>query len=602
MRRSLPLVALTLLALLVPGSASAAPSCATAAGTTTCTFAPTGAEDTFTVPAGVTSLQVVAIGASGGTAFIGGASGGRGARVAGALTVTPGATLYVAVGGVPTIGDCYPNTACIGGFNGGGSSRFGGGGGGASDVRTVARAQAGSLESRLLVAAGGGGGGEGGSCDIPDQGGAGGDAGAPGGNGPQCAGTASTGGGAGTQVAGGAGGTPFGQAGSLGQGGNGGLNTGGAGGGGLYGGGGGGNISFPDDQTNPAGGGGGGSSLVPAGGGGSLTTAAATVTISFPAPNSAPVAVGDAYSTDEDTLLTVAAPGVLGNDTDADDDTLTAVDATDPAHGTVELDANGAFRYEPDPGYSGPDSFTYVADDGEAESAPGTVTVTVDPVDDAPACAPVGATTDEDTAVDVAPDCTDAEGAALSYAIVDPPEHGMASVVAGQLRYVPATDVSGPDEFTYRASGGGLDSAAATVSISVDTVNDAPVCAAVSGASALGAAVEVAGACTDVDSASLTLAIATPPRHGTAVVEGGAMRYTPAAGFSGTDTFTYRGGDGQAESAPATVTITVTAAPPAPPAPPASVRGIRVEVPRGVRHSATVIGDEPVVGLDAMRR
>ena len=566
------LLALTgsVLALAVPGGAQAAPTCVTAAGTTTCTFASTGAEDTFTVPAGLTTLQVAAVGGGGGSSAVNDAVGGRGARVTGQLAVTPGAVLYVAVGGNASVGDCYASSACIGGFNGGGTSWFGGGGGGASDVRTASRAQLGSLATRLLVAGGGGGGGEGWSCGFVDPpGGAGGDAGSAGGNAPECGGTPSSGGGAGTQAAGGAGGSPDGQPGTLGQGGNGGGDTGGGGGGGLYGGGGGGNLGSTEDDLTPAGGGGGGSSLVPAGGTATPSAAAPSVAISFPA---APVANGDSYATDEDTTLAVPAPGVLDNDTDSDDDPLTATDASDPAHGTLTLDEDGSFTYEPDPQYSGPDSFSYRASDGDLESAPATVAITVEAVDDGPVCDGVTATTAEDTGVDVAPDCADADSASLSYAVVDPPAHGTASVVAGQLRYVPAPEFSGQDEFTYRAGDGGLESAPATVSITVTAVNDAPVCAAVSATTAERTAVDVAADCSDVDSAALSLAIVDPPAHGAAVVDGGRLRYTPAAGFHGSDAFTYRAGDGELDSAPATATITVTetaVVPPSPPPPPA---------------------------------
>ena len=238
--------------------------------TTSRTFSSTGAEQTFVVPAGITSVTVVARGAPGGTSGVAGA-GGRGAVVTAELTVTPGQTLYLNVGGASVNSGCYPDATCIGGFNGGGSnSLYGGGGGGASDVRTVSRSETGSLSSRLLVAAGGGGGGYSDICNGPRlQGGTGGDADSAGGNGAACEGTpGGTGGGAGTASAGGAGGSPEGASGSLGQGGNGGGNYGGGGGGGLYGGGGGGRYGVsPDYSTySSAGGGGGGSSLDPDGG------------------------------------------------------------------------------------------------------------------------------------------------------------------------------------------------------------------------------------------------------------------------------------------------------------------------------------------------
>ena len=89
------------------------------------------------------------------------------------------------------------------------------------------------------------------------------------------------------------------------------------------------------------------------------------------------MAVADSYSTPEGTAKVVAAPGVLGNDTDADSDPLTAVLVSDVSHGTLSLAASGGFTYTPTGGYSGPDSFTYKANDGTADSNTVTVSLTV---------------------------------------------------------------------------------------------------------------------------------------------------------------------------------------------------------------------------------
>jgi hypothetical protein len=233
-----------------------------AARADTTTFLPTGAEQTFTVPAGVTTIHVLAVGGKGGAGgnsgeYPGGA-GGFGAFVTADLPVSPGEVLYVEVGGNGLDG----SSGGAGGFNGGGAggapmSCDGGGGGGASDVRTAPRSAGTSLSLRLITAAGGAGGG---GC-YPGPGtpkGDGGDAG--------MAGVSADGGGGqpGTATAGGAGGgSPdcHGGSGGLGSGGDGGTTEcyayygagGGGGGGGLYGGGGGGGSSA-------AGGGGGGSS------------------------------------------------------------------------------------------------------------------------------------------------------------------------------------------------------------------------------------------------------------------------------------------------------------------------------------------------------
>lgn len=220
------------------------------AAETTQTFSYTGAEQTFTVPAGVSSVHVTAIGGSGGKA---GAQGGQAAEVEGDLGVKPGQTLYVEVGGDGGVGF----TVSPGGFNGGGEGA--GGGGGASDVRTNPREEGLSPDSRLIVAGGGGGAGSFGE--------AGAGAGGPAGEAGESI-TSNEGGGPGTGSAGGAGGPGGcvnGTSGELAIGGVGGDcpggYVGGGGGGGYYGGGGGGGGS-----VNGGAGGGGGSSLVPAGG------------------------------------------------------------------------------------------------------------------------------------------------------------------------------------------------------------------------------------------------------------------------------------------------------------------------------------------------
>ena len=108
----------------------------------------------------------------------------------------------------------------------------------------------------------------------------------------------------------------------------------------------------------------------------------------FNVTNSAPAASADAYSTNEDTPLNVAAPGLLGNDSDPNGDPLTAVKITDPAHGAVTLNANGSFTYTPRPDFNGSDSFTYAASDASQNSSPATVAITVRPVNDAPSFTP----------------------------------------------------------------------------------------------------------------------------------------------------------------------------------------------------------------------
>jgi VCBS repeat-containing protein len=100
--------------------------------------------------------------------------------------------------------------------------------------------------------------------------------------------------------------------------------------------------------------------------------------------NSAPVADSDAYNATEDTQLVVQASGVLDGDTDVEGDGLSAVLNVDVSHGTLALNANGSFTYDPDANYCGPDSFTYHANDGTLDSNIATVTISVTCVNDPP--------------------------------------------------------------------------------------------------------------------------------------------------------------------------------------------------------------------------
>jgi large repetitive protein len=99
-----------------------------------------------------------------------------------------------------------------------------------------------------------------------------------------------------------------------------------------------------------------------------------------PPGEQSPVAVADVYSTDQDSVLTIDAPGVLANDTAAEGATLTATAVGRPRRGEVDLAEDGSFVYTPPEGFSGTDTFVYVANDGTDDSNLTTVTIAVDEV------------------------------------------------------------------------------------------------------------------------------------------------------------------------------------------------------------------------------
>jgi uncharacterized delta-60 repeat protein len=109
--------------------------------------------------------------------------------------------------------------------------------------------------------------------------------------------------------------------------------------------------------------------------------------------NAMPVANFNNYNLSEDGSLTVAAPGVLGNDSDEDGDTLTPTLLTSTANGTLTFNSDGSFSYTPNANYYGTDSFTYRVSDGNINSSPATVSLSVSPVNDAPVNTVPGAQT-----------------------------------------------------------------------------------------------------------------------------------------------------------------------------------------------------------------
>src|SRR5207247_1033932 len=152
----------------------------------------------------------------------------------------------------------------------------------------------------------------------------------------------------------------------------------------------------------------------------------ATVSIIITGVNDAPVAVNDSYTTAEDTTLNVAAPGVLSNDSDVEGDSLSAVLVSQPTHGSLTLNGNGSFSYVPAANYNGTDSFTYKANDGQADSGIATVSINTTPFHSAPVAVNDSYTTAEDTTLDVAAsgvlaNDSDVDGDSLSAVLVSEP-------------------------------------------------------------------------------------------------------------------------------------------------------------------------------------
>ena len=285
----------------------------------------------------------------------------------------------------------------------------------------------------------------------------------------------------------------------------------------------------------------------------------ATITVTVNAVNDAPTAAGDTATTDEDTAVTIDA---AANDTDVDGDSLTITAVGAASNGTTAV-TGGQVVYTPTLNFNGTDVFTYTVSDGSLSDT-ATITVTVNAVNDAPTAADDTATTDEDTAVtiDAAANDTDVDGDSLTITAVGAASNGTTAVTGGQVVYTPTLNFNGTDVFTYTVSDGSL-SDTATITVTVNAVNDAPTAAgdsydAVQNVTLVTAAPGVLGNDSDADGDGLTAVLETAPITGTLVISpDGSFSYAPPVGYTGSVTFTYRADDGTAQSAPATVTLNV---------------------------------------------
>jgi hypothetical protein len=289
---------------------------------------------------------------------------------------------------------------------------------------------------------------------------------------------------------------------------------------------------------------------------GASDTATTTVTVI----NLAPTAISQSVSTAEDTLVPVILSG-----SDPGGDPLTCAVVVPPANGTlngVEPDVT----YTPSPDFNGTDSFSYVVNDGELNSQPAIVSITVSAVNDAPTASPQAASVDEDSELAISLSGSDPDGDSLTYSIVSQPASGTLSGAPPAVTYMPNHDFSGSDGFSFAVSDGALESVTARVSITVNAVNDPPVAYDQSSTAVAGEAVVLQLKYDDVDGPGpYTLQVMTPPESGSvsAINPDGSIMYTPDPGFTGTDRFEWVVNDGLVNSAEATATVVVEALPPA---------------------------------------
>lgn len=284
-----------------------------------------------------------------------------------------------------------------------------------------------------------------------------------------------------------------------------------------------------------------------------------------------PVAGDDSYSTNEDTVLNVPAPGLLQNDSDPENDPVVFFIASAPGNGSFSVSSanDGSFSYTPGPNFNGVVTIGYRLYDGTAFSNLATITITVNPVNDKPV-----ATNDSYMAVSgqslaiaapgVLGNDSDVDNATLTATLTSNVSNGTLVLnLDGSFSYTSTPGFSGMDSFSYVAFDGTEASNEAVVTINVVNTNQPPVAANDSYTTAQNSGLNIAAPGvlandSDPNNNPLTTQLVSTTANGSLTLNpNGSFSYTPNPLFSGTDSFVYRAFDGLVPSANATVVITV---------------------------------------------
>ena len=290
-------------------------------------------------------------------------------------------------------------------------------------------------------------------------------------------------------------------------------------------------------------------------------TAIATVSVTVFSNNQAPVAGDDSASTLVEVPVNI---DVLGNDFDADNDLLALSIDTQPANGSVTIEADLTMTYTPNAAFSGSDSFVYLVDDGNGGMDTATVNVTVSTGNQDPIANNDSATTAFETPVTifVLGNDSDPDGNSLDVSIATDPGNGSVAVNPdGSITYTPDTGFDGVDSFVYLVDDGNGGSDTASVEVTVGSPPNLAPTAADDTANTpfeTAANIDVLNNDSDPEGDPLAVSIDTSPANGGVVVNpDGSITYTPNAGFEWTDSFAYQVSDGNGNADTAMVIVTV---------------------------------------------
>jgi len=287
----------------------------------------------------------------------------------------------------------------------------------------------------------------------------------------------------------------------------------------------------------------------------------ANVAISITPVNDAPVAVSDSVSVAESGTVVIL---VLANDNDEDQDALTVQIISTPLNGTLTLSSDNGISYVHDGSDTISDSFNYFISDGNGGNDTSTVTIAITSVNDVPIAVDDTATVSEGGSVLIVGllNDTDSESGVLIPTLLGMPTNGLVTVDSnGGFNYVHNGSETLTDSFTYTVTDtDGAISPAATVTVTVLPVNDAPV-ALNDNVTVLESGTVVIPALvndSDGDMDNLSVQINSGPTNGSAIVNADqSISYTHNGSETVTDLITYSVADGAGGTAVATVQISI---------------------------------------------
>jgi len=277
-----------------------------------------------------------------------------------------------------------------------------------------------------------------------------------------------------------------------------------------------------------------------------------------------PVASDNAITVVEDSTNNTATLPV----TDVNNDSLSYTIISGPAKGTLSGTAPNLL-YTPNPDFprtnaNGSDTFTFKASDGISDSNTATTTITVTFVNDPPVADNQSVTVAEDSSNnEITLTATDAENDDFTYSLVSQPAHGTLSGTVPNLTYTPNANYFGADTFQFKVNDGTTESGLATVTITINSINDDPVATSLTVSVRINTSVAILLSATDSETDNLTLQVTSQPSNGSLLGSPPiqTLTYTPNTDYSGTDSFTFKANDGSSDSNIAIVSIKVNIPP-----------------------------------------